>query len=92
MVDWLFMLGLLAIGLPLVLGIGVRVASSIGVVMVALMYTAAFMPPENNPFVDEHIIYAIVMVGLVATAPGAYLGLGGLWAKGGLVRRYPVLK
>ena len=91
-VDWMFMLGLLAIGLPLVLGIGVRVAGSIGVIMLAMMYTAGFMPPENNPFVDSHIMYAIVMVTLVATAPGAYLGLGGLWAKTRLVRRYPVLK
>ena len=91
-VDWLFMLGLLAIGLPLVLGVGVRIAASIGVVMLTLMYTAGFMPPEHNPFVDDHIMYGIVMVGLVVTAPGAYLGLGGLWAKTRLVRRYPVLR
>ena len=47
-VDWLFMLGLLAIGLPLVLGIGVRIAASIGVVMLLMMYTAGFMPPEHK--------------------------------------------
>ena len=91
-VDWMFMLGLLAIGLPLVLGIGVRVAASIGVIMLAMMYTAGFMPPEHNPFVDDHVMYAIVMVILVVTAPGAYLGLGGLWARIGLVTRYPALK
>ena len=43
-VDWLFMLGILAIGLPLVLGIGVRIAAriaaSIGVVMLLVMYSA----------------------------------------------------
>ena len=69
-VDWMFMLGLLVIGLPLVLGIGVRIAASFGVAMLALMYSAGFVPPEHNPFLDEHIIYAVIMIGLVMVRPG----------------------
>lgn len=91
-VDWLFMLGLLAIGLPLVLGIGVRIAAGIGVIMLALMYTAGFLPPKSNPFLDQHVIYAVIMIGLILARPGHLLGLGGYWARTRLVKRYPILE
>ena len=64
-VAWLFMLRLLGIGLPLILGIGVRIAGSIGIAMYALMYSA-LITPENNPFMDAHIVgIIIIMAGLV---------------------------
>ncbi len=91
-VDWLFMLGLLAIGLPLLLGIGVRIAAGIGVIMLVLMYTAGFLPPQQNPFLDQHGIYAVIMVGLIVARPGRLLGLGGYWARTRLVKRYPILE
>ena len=91
-VDWLFMLGILVIGLPLLLGVGVRIAASIGVAMLLMMYTAGFLPPDNNPFLDEHVIYTVIMIGLVVVKPGRYLGLGGWWANTGLVRRFPILE
>ena len=90
-VDWLFMLGILAIGLPLVLGIGVRIAASIGVVMLVLMYSA-LMLPENNPVLDDHIIYAVIMLGLAIANPGYHLGLGRWWGRTRLVKRFPVLE
>ena len=89
--DWLFMLGLLAIGLPLVLGIGVRIAASIGVVMLLLMYSALILP-ENNPVLDDHIIYAVIMVGLAIANPGYSLGLGRWWGKTRLVNKFPALE
>lgn len=91
-VDWMFMLGLLAIGLPLLLGIGVRIASSVGVAMLLLMYTAGFLLPENNPFLDEHLIFAVIMIGLVIAKPGRHLGLGGWWTDTRIVRRAPILE
>ena len=91
-VDWLFMLGLLAIGLPLILGIGVRLAAAAGVLMLGLMYSAGFILPEHNPFLDEHIIYAVIMVGLIVAGAGRHLGLGNMWAKTRLVHKYPILE
>lgn len=91
-VDWLFMLGLLAIGLPLLLGIGVRLAAFTGIVMYALMYSAGFILPEHNPFVDEHVVNAVIMVGLILSGAGRFLGFGNIWAKTRLVRKYPVLE
>ena len=90
-IEWLFMLGLLGIGLPLLLGIGVRIAGSIGIVMYALMYTA-LITPENNPFMDDHIVGIIIMAGLVLAAAGSPIGLGKLWVRIPLVKRYPLLK
>ncbi|MFF4189679.1 hypothetical protein [Nonomuraea sp. NPDC001831] len=76
-VDWLFMAGLLGIGLALVLGIGTRVAAVTGTLMLVLMW-AAELPLANNPFMDEHIVYAIVLIGLALAGAGTTLGLGNL--------------
>jgi len=89
-VDWLFMLGILAIGLPLMLGIGVRLAASIGVVMLLMMYSA-LLGPANNPILDDHIIYALIMLGLVIN-PANHLSPAGWWEKTRLVNKYPILK
>jgi len=91
-VDWLFMLGLALIGLALLLGIGVRIAGYSGALMLVLMYTAGFIPPTNNPFLDEHILNAIICIGLVRSRAGQYWGLGGWWSGTSLVRRFPILE
>lgn len=59
-VDWLFMLGLLGIGVALLLGVGLRIAAVSGTIMLGLMYLAAF-PLSNNPLVDDHLVYAVVL-------------------------------
>jgi thiosulfate dehydrogenase [quinone] large subunit len=89
--DWLFMIGLLAIGTALILGIGIRIAAVAGSVLLVAMWTAV-LPPENNPFMDDHLVYAGVLVLLALTAAGDTLGLGKLWAKLPLVQRLPWLK
>jgi thiosulfate dehydrogenase [quinone] large subunit len=76
-VDWLFMAGLLGVGLALVLGVGLRIAAAAGTAMLLLMW-AAELPLTTNPFMDEHIIYAIVLAGLALAGAGATLGLGKL--------------
>lgn len=92
LVEWLFMLGLIFIGVTLTLGILVRLGSYVGVLMMALMYTAGFMPPEHHPFLDEHVIYALIMIGLSLGNSGECIGLGKQWSKIGLVRKYKILK
>ena len=61
-VDWAFMLGLLLIGISFITGIWVKYSGWFGALMMLLMYVAAFMPPENNPVVDDHIIYALLFI------------------------------
>jgi len=89
--DWLFMTGLLAIGTALILGIGIRIAATTGSILLIAMWTAV-LPPENNPFMDDHLIYAGVLALLAITAAGDTLGLGKTWAKLPLVQRLPWLK
>ncbi len=76
--DWLFMLGLAGIGTALVLGVALRVAAGAGALMMVLMW-AAVLPPENNPVMDDHLVYAIVLVGLALVGAGTTLGLGRWW-------------
>ncbi|MCZ4508185.1 DoxX family membrane protein [Streptomyces sp. ActVer] len=89
--DWLFMLGLLGIGLALVSGIALRLAAVAGTVMMALMWIAEWPPAKHlsdgslsmstNPFADYHLIYAVVLIALAAVGAGATWGLGKAWAR-----------
>ncbi|WP_259400916.1 hypothetical protein [Microbispora sp. H13382] len=90
-VDWLFMTGLAGIGTALILGIGMRIAATTGTLLLLLMW-AAELPLTTNPFMDEHIVYAIVLIGLTLAGAGTTLGLGRVWAATPLVRRLPILK
>lgn len=92
LIDWIFMIGLLCIGLSLILGIAVRIAGYSGALLMLLMYTAA-MPPSNNPLIDDHIIYALILL-LFANVKmvGHWLGMGGLWSKTSLVKKYRFLE
>ncbi|MFI2629149.1 pyridoxamine 5'-phosphate oxidase family protein [Streptomyces collinus] len=94
--DWLFMLGLQGIGLALVAGIGLRLAAVAGTVMMALMWVAEWPPAQHlsdgspsmstNPFADHHLVYAAVLIALVAVSAGDTLGAGRLRARLPFVR------
>ncbi|SDU45717.1 DoxX family membrane protein [Jiangella alkaliphila] len=88
--DWLFMIGQLGLGLALILGIGLRVAALTGVPLLLLLW-ASSLPQENNPFMDEHLIYALLLVGLALGGAGDHLSLSGLWRRTPIVRRAPIL-
>jgi thiosulfate dehydrogenase [quinone] large subunit len=89
--DWLFMIGLLGIGIALMLGIAMRAAAVSGAVLLFLMWTAV-LPPENNPFMDDHLIYALVLGILVLVDAGRTLGLGAAWDRLPIVRRSGFLR
>jgi thiosulfate dehydrogenase (quinone) large subunit len=90
-VDWVFMISMLAIGLALILGIGVKLASIGGAVWMVIFYTATAIWPEHNPFVDEHVIMFVVLIGLFLANAGRYLGFGRWWQGTALVRKHPIL-
>ena len=89
--NWLFMLGLLGIGLALLLGIGMRFAALTGAALYLMMYAASF-PLENNPVVDVHLLGAISVVVLGLTLAGDTWGLGTQWARTNIVAKFPVLR
>ena len=90
LVNWLFMIGLIGIALALLFGIGVRIAAVSGAVMTILMWSAS-LPPSDDIFMDNHIIYALLLVGLALVGAGNTLGFGNWWSRTDLVRRYPWL-
>jgi thiosulfate dehydrogenase [quinone] large subunit len=55
-----------------------------------LFYTASAIWPENNPFLDEHVVEFIILIGLAYVGAGRYLGRGRWWERVSIVRRYPV--
>lgn len=79
-VDWLFMVGLLLAGLALLLGVGVKIAGYAGALLVLLMWLS-HLPLEHNPFLDEHIIYVLVLIGLARVGAGRWIGLGKWWSE-----------
>lgn len=83
--------GLLAIGAALILGIGMRLAAAGGALLMVMMW-AVVLPPTTNPFMDDHLIYAAVLVLLALLAAGNTFGLGRSWAAIPLVGRNPWLK
>ncbi|MFE2422979.1 hypothetical protein [Streptomyces hokutonensis] len=100
--DWLFMLGLLGIGVALVSGVALRLAAVAGTAMMALMWIAEWPPARHlsdgslsmstNPFADYHLIYAVVIIALAAAGAGATWGLGRVWAKLPVVRDHNWLR
>ncbi|QWA25693.1 hypothetical protein [Streptomyces osmaniensis] len=100
--DWLFMLGLLGVGLALILGIGLRLAAVAGTLMMALMWVAEWPPAKHlsdgspsmstNPFADYHVVYAVVLIAFAAVGAGAVWGLGRAWARLPFVSRNPWLR
>lgn len=76
--DWVFMLGLLGIGLGLTLGVAMRLSTFAGATMLMLMWAAA-LPPEHHPFLDDHVIYSLALVGLYYAASDRTWGLGTWW-------------
>ncbi len=85
--DWIFMIGLLGIGLALMLGIGTKVAAWSGAAMLLFMY-ATQMWPATNLFLDDHIVYALAGIGIVyVELQRQDIGLGKVWRKLPIVQK-----
>lgn len=88
--NTMFMIGLAGIGLALLLGIGMRIAAASGALLLTMMYTVV-LPPTTNPVIDDHLILAVLLIGLAAIGAGSFLGLGRWWTNTPLVRHLPWL-
>ncbi|MEV1010676.1 hypothetical protein [Streptomyces sp. NPDC049881] len=101
-IDWLYMAGMLGVGIALVAGIGLRVTAVAGPLMMLFLWLGEFPPARHlsdgspsmstNPLVDQHVVYAAVMVIAAACSAGRVWGLGAAWERLALVRRHPWLR
>ncbi|GAA3699208.1 DoxX family membrane protein [Microlunatus aurantiacus] len=90
-VNVLFMLGLLAIGVALILGIGLRIAAVAGGLMYLMMWSVV-LPLSTNPIIDDHLTGAVTLALFALTGAGATWGLGRWWAGQEVVARNPWLR
>ena len=88
-VDWMFMLGLLGIGVALVLGVAMKLAAVSGGLLLVLMW-AAVLPLENNPVVDDHIVYIVVLMAVAMAEPR--WSLNSWWQSQLLVKKHTWLQ
>ncbi len=88
--DTLFLLATLGAGLALILGVGTRLAAVGGAVLMLNLWFAS-LPLEYNPFLDQHLFYAIGLISVLAFDSGRYLGLGTVWRRLPFVRTQPWL-
>lgn len=91
LVDSLFMAGLGLIGLALLLGIGRKVAGCSGAVLLFFIWLSAF-PPVQNPAIDEHVIYILLLLSFTQLPVGQWLGFGKRWSQLKFVQRHPFLQ
>ncbi len=87
-IDALLVWGLVLAGIALIFGAATRVAAVSGIIMMMLMYFSAW-PPAHNPFMDEHVIYALLLGYLAFVGAGRFLGIDGLVEKLRVVRTFP---
>src|SRR3989344_6362821 len=85
--------GLTLIGISLILGLGVRLSSILGIALMLLYYFPVLEFPEvaHGFIVDEHIVYAAVLAFFAAVRAGRYYGLDNWCANLPICRRYPRL-
>ena len=81
LVDILNKWGQTFLGLSLIFGLFVRLASYLGIVLMLLYYLVIldFPYPNKNSFlVDQHVIYSIALLILSAFQAGRYFGFDGM--------------
>ena len=88
--------GHLLIGLSLVFGLMVRVSASFGILLMIIYWMAhmdfPFIENKNNFILDYHIVYAGVLVYLIAKRAGHVWGLDG-WAETlSFIEQHPSLR
>jgi thiosulfate dehydrogenase [quinone] large subunit len=90
--DWLFMLGLLLVGIALLLGIGMKIGTISGSVLMFFMWTAVLPKPGNIFQIDDHVVNILVLLILLFLKAGQVAGLGRWWANTKLVKKLPWLE
>ncbi len=92
--DWLFMLGMLAVGTAVMLGIGLRISAVAGSIILGMMWLAEWPLTQGstNPLIDYHVIYALVLILSAVLLAGDTWGLGRAWAKLSIVQRFGWLR
>ncbi len=96
LIDFCVKWGHLLIGLSLVSGLMIRVSGVFGILLMLVYWTAhldfPYVTSPLNFILDEHIVYAAVIVYLMAVRAGHVFGLDGIAEKIDLIGHNPLLR
>lgn len=86
--------GLTLLGISLIFGIGVRLSSILGVILMLLYYFPANSFPlvEHGFLVDDHIIYASILLVFASLRAGRYYGLENWCANLPICKKFPIIR
>lgn len=87
--------GLTLLGVSLILGIGVRLASILGAALMILYYFPILDFPYSGPhtfIIDEHIIYALALLLFATFRAGRIWGLGSVCLRLPICSKFPRLR
>jgi thiosulfate dehydrogenase [quinone] large subunit len=101
--DWLFMAGLLGIGVAMIAGAGLRIAAVAGTLLMLFMFMAEWpaattlvdgkvVSGSTNPIVDSHWHEALLLIISAVTLAGDTWGLGKWWGNLGFVKNHRSLR
>jgi thiosulfate dehydrogenase [quinone] large subunit len=101
--DWLFMAGLLGIGVAMIAGAGLRIAAVAGTLLMLFMFMAEWptattlvdgkvVSGSTNPIVDSHWHEALLLIIAAVTLAGDTWGLGKWWGGLSVVRKHRWLR
>ena len=101
--DWLFMIGLLGIGVAMIAGAGLRIAAVAGTLLMLFMFLAEWptatslvdgkvVSGSTNPIVDSHWHEALLLIISAVTLAGDTWGLGKWWGNLDVVKKHRALR
>ncbi len=90
-IDPLLVWGQILIGFALILGFFTRIGLLFAAIQIFLFYLAQLYP-ENNPFLDFHIIYIGIFALLGALGAGRIVGIDSYLEQTETVKKIPALK
>jgi thiosulfate dehydrogenase [quinone] large subunit len=101
--DWLFMAGLLGIGVAMIAGAGLRIAAVAGTLLMLFMFLAEWpaattlvdgkvVSGSTNPIVDSHWHEALLLIISAVTLAGDTWGLGKWWGNLSVVKNHRWLR
>ncbi len=94
-IDFINEWGLTLLGVSLILGVFVRLSSTLGALLMLLYYLPILDFPHPNPFayiVDEHVIYALLMIFLASSRAGRVWGLENWCLRLPICSKFPRLR
>ena len=90
-IDAIFMLALLSIGVTLMLGIASKLSTVGTIAFLITMYTLV-VPPTDNPLIDYHLILCAGMLATYFLGGFEKLSLYSRWKEFFLVKKLPILE